>query len=223
MTEEQWLSCSDPQPMLEFLRGRVGDRKQRLFACACCHRVWDSLADPKSRSAVGVAERYADGVASREELAAAERAAEAVAFAAARTREELPPDVTQAALAAVGEQADATIWAAWAASEATPAPREERRQQCDLVRDLFGPSPFRRVTVDPAWLAWNAGTVRRLAEAAYEQRALPDGTLDTARLAVLADALEEAGCGDAELLGHLRGPGPHYRGCFAVDAILDRE
>jgi hypothetical protein len=61
-----------------------------------------------------------------------------------------------------------------------------------------------------------------LARSAYEQRELPAGTLDVARLGVLADALEEAGCADAGLLGHLRGPGPHVRGCWAVDLLLGK-
>ena len=59
-----------------------------------------------------------------------------------------------------------------------------------------------------------------LAQAAYDERELPAGTLDTTRLAVLADALEEAGCVQADILGHLRGPGPHVRGCWAVDLLL---
>jgi hypothetical protein len=62
-----------------------------------------------------------------------------------------------------------------------------------------------------------------MASAIYEERSLPEETFDPARLAVLADALDEAGCSDAELLGHLRGPGPHVRGCFAVDAVLGKE
>jgi len=79
--------------------------------------------------------------------------------------------------------------------------------QCFLLRDIFG-TPFRPApVVDPAWLAWRGGAVRELARAAYEERRMPEGALDPVRLAVLADALEEAGCGDAELLGHLRGPG----------------
>jgi hypothetical protein len=72
-------------------------------------------------------------------------------------------------------------------------------------------------------LQWNDGTVRRLAEGAYEHRLLPSGTLDLARLAVLADALEEAGCDQADILKHLRGPGPHVRGCWAVDLLLGKE
>ncbi len=76
--------------------------------------------------------------------------------------------------------------------------------------------------VDPAWLAWHDGAASQLAHAAHDERLLPEGTLDPARLAVLADALEDGGCADAELLGHLRGPGPHVRGCWAVDLILGK-
>jgi len=90
-----------------------------------------------------------------------------------------------------------------------------------LVRDLFG-NPFRPARLAPAWVAWNGGTVPRLAQAAYDERALPEGTLDPARLAVQADALEEAGCRDADVLSHLRGPGPHVRGCWVIDLLLGK-
>jgi hypothetical protein len=61
-----------------------------------------------------------------------------------------------------------------------------------------------------------------LAQAAYDHRTLPSG-LDRTTLAVLADALEEAGCTDPDLLIHLRGPGPHVRGCWALDLLLGKE
>jgi hypothetical protein len=102
------------------------------------------------------------------------------------------------------------------------AERSERAEQAILLRDLFGPLPFRPVAVEDGRLAWNGGTVRRLAEAAYQERSRPGGTLDNARLGVLADALEEAGCRDGQLLDHLRGPGPHARGCWVVDAVLGK-
>ena len=230
MTEREWLACTDPQPMLEFVRDRASDRKRRLFTCACCRRVWDALTDERSRSAVEAAERYADGLAGREELAGKAEAAEAPAsaVASARAREAVVspvPHVTQAALAAAGERAeptmraDATIWAAWATSEATRVPDRERRHQCALLRDLFGAVPFRSVTASPAW---RSPQVVALAQAAYDQRELPSGTLDGARLAVLADALEEAGCTNADLLDHLRGPGPHVRGCWVMDLLLGK-
>jgi hypothetical protein len=46
--------------------------------------------------------------------------------------------------------------------------------------------------------------------------------LDPARLALLAEVLEEAGCTGADILGHIRGPGPHWRGCWAVDLLMSR-
>ncbi len=96
-------------------------------------------------------------------------------------------------------------------------------RQTALLRCIFG-NPFRPAPgVDPAWLAWHGAAVPQLARAAYEERRLPEGTLDPARLAVLADALEEAGCTDTEMLGHLRSPWPHVRGCWAVDLLLGRE
>jgi hypothetical protein len=96
--------------------------------------------------------------------------------------------------------------------------------QADLLRDLFGPLPFRPIAVAPALLRWHDGTVVRLAQAAYEARLLPAGQLDPIRLAVLADALEEAECDDRDILGHLREPGAvHVRGCWAVDCLTVRE
>jgi hypothetical protein len=80
------------------------------------------------------------------------------------------------------------------------------------VRDLIPPHPL---SIDPAWLRWNGGTVAVIARRIYEERAFRD-------LPILADALLEAGCEDADLLGHLRGPGPHVRGCWSVDALLGK-
>jgi hypothetical protein len=71
------------------------------------------------------------------------------------------------------------------------------------------------VTIDPLWLAWNHGTIGSLAKAIYDERRYEESP-------VLADALEEAGCTDEEVLAHLRGPGDHVRGCWAVDALLAR-
>jgi hypothetical protein len=68
---------------------------------------------------------------------------------------------------------------------------------------------MRRVTAEASWLAWDGGTVAKLAQGIYDGRAFD-------RLPIHADALEEAGCADADLLGHLRGPGPHVRGGWAT-------
>src|SRR5437870_4729521 len=71
MTESEWLACNDPQPMLKFLKGKVSDRQLRMFAVACCHRVWQLLDEP-SRTAVDLAERVANGASELETWAAAE-------------------------------------------------------------------------------------------------------------------------------------------------------
>jgi hypothetical protein len=68
-----------------------------------------------------------------------------------------------------------------------------------------------------------APIVLALAQSAYDYRIMPSGELDPARLAVLSDALEEAGCDDADILNHLRAAGPHVRGCWALDLLLGKE
>jgi hypothetical protein len=108
------------------------------------------------------------------------------------------------------------------ALQAKVAERVNTREQTDLLREIFG-NPFRVVLADPSWLTWNGGTPLRLAQSAYYERALPEGTLNNARLAVLADALEESGCTVIEILTHLRGPGPHVRGCWVIDLLLGKE
>jgi hypothetical protein len=90
------------------------------------------------------------------------------------------------------------------------------------LRDIFG-NPFRPVRIEPAWLSWNGGAVVGLARAAYDERTVPPGHLDAGRVGMLADALEDAGCADAAILGHLRGPAPRWRGCWVVDALLGRQ
>jgi hypothetical protein len=90
-----------------------------------------------------------------------------------------------------------------------------------LVRDIFG-NPFRPVTISSTVLTWHDATVVRLAQTAYEERHMPEGTLDNARLAVLADALEEAGCQDQDVLGHCRSGGEHVKGCWVVDLLLGK-
>jgi hypothetical protein len=87
------------------------------------------------------------------------------------------------------------------------------------MRCIFG-NPFRALSsLDFPMLNWNDCLIPRLAEAALVDRALPAGTLDPGRLAVLADALEDAGYTDEGVLTHLRGPGPHVKGCFALELM----
>jgi hypothetical protein len=91
-----------------------------------------------------------------------------------------------------------------------------------LLRDVVG-NPFRPLAIPAPVLAGGDGTLVRLAQQIYEVRSLPSGNLDPARLAVLADTLEEAGCQDAAVVDHLRSSSPHVRGCWVVDLILGKE
>jgi hypothetical protein len=137
-------------------------------------------------------------------VAASEDAACAAAYHAA-----LPEWTGQDVLYLPDERPDDPAWLAALAAE--------QERQADLVRDIFPPPAIGRSS-----LTRDDGTIRRLAEAAYQDRLLPGGELDPVRLGVLADALEEVGA-DAGLLEHLRGPGPHVRGCQVVDLFTGRE
>jgi hypothetical protein len=211
MTEAEWLACTDPKLMLEFLRDRSSERKRGLFAAACCRRVWHLLKDERSRAAVEVAERYVDDAATDREKLDAEMGAEAADQAlAARGRD------TATSRAALSAYCVTCFGAGWdfaysTASSAADAARADGTEanQLALLRCVFG-NPFRPLTVSPAWQTLQ---VVALAQAAYEERVMPSGNLDTARLSVLADALEEAGCTNPDTLDHLRGEGPHVRVC----------
>jgi hypothetical protein len=210
VTEAEWLAFTDPQPMLEFLRGKASDRKLRLFGVACCRRVWPLLTDGTSRLAVEVSESYADGAAARHELR--EAWAHATGGAAVSS-------LAEAAMRVAEDEPEKAAWVIGRAFRNSRWNKEQRIGQAFLARDIFG-KPFRPVSLNPTW---RTPQVMALAQAAYEHRDLLSGHLDPARLAVLADALEDAGCTDAELLGHLRGPGPHVRGCWAVDLLLGKQ
>jgi hypothetical protein len=108
---------------------------------------------------------------------------------------------------------DIDLWPA-AHEVASANPRVKLRQTA-VLHDLFG-NTLRDSRVNPALLAWNEGTVHRIAQAIYDDRAFD-------RLPILADSLEDAGCDDADLLAHCRGAGPHVRGCWAVDLLLGKE
>jgi hypothetical protein len=219
MTEAEWLACTDPTPMLEFLRGKASDRKLRLFACVCCRRIWHLLVDPRSRHAVEVAERYADGQATEEEREmAAEEAWEVNvtdndrAGRAANIAADLPGCEWGSAVGVSGNAA----FAVGRNAGGITARQNEQRLQCAVLRDLFGPLPFHPVAVSPSALAWRAGTIPKLAQATYTHRAFD-------RLPELANALEQAGCTNADILGHCRQPGAHVRGCWVVDLLLGKE
>src|SRR5262245_8042524 len=229
MTEAEWLACTDPTPMLDFLKasGKLTDRKARLLVVAVCRRMWHLLTDERTRRAVEVAERFADGLANRKELEAAWH----LALVASHDGDQEGQASFQkegsiyCALVAAGGWSLPTDSACrpfvldQVAKMASCFEQTERALQC-AVSDIFGSLPFRPVALDNSWLT---PTVLRLAWAAYEGRCLPACTLDPARLAVLSDALEDAGCTDEQVVAHLREPSPHVRGCWVIDLLLGKE
>jgi hypothetical protein len=226
MTESDWNCCSDPQLMLEFLRdgGKLSDRKARLFAVACCRSVWDKLSEPASRRVVEVAERFADGTGTEQELEAAGDAADEAPWTFVERGDHAAEGLAHAAVWATardaGTAAEVTARFARGCDQdkkrpdgryLATDPGEELRQSL-LVRCVFG-NPFR--SPPDLDLSLLTPAVVGLARAIYEQRSFE-------RMQELADALEETGCADAEFLAHLRSPGPHVRGCFALDAVLGK-
>jgi hypothetical protein len=240
VTEDSWRTCNDPETMMDFLEGRSGSRQLRLFACACCRRIWPLLTDERSRRAVETAEQYADGVAGESDRETARREAyNAVTEQDALSIEDaLSPAVSAAAAAgnttdrvfiAYDPDGSTEFYAALNARRAVAyaSPSQEAAEgtaQCHLLRDIFGLTPFRPLPpIPPSLRDWHDGLIGKLAHAAYDNRLLPSGELDPARLAILCDALLDAGCPpDHELVAHLRGPGPHVRGCHGLDLILGK-
>jgi len=176
VNESEWLAWRVARTALEFLRGKVSERKCRLLTCAYCRRRMHPNPDLNRRvwTAVEASEQYAE---------------RCVGTAAC-------PDAFRSFY---------------------PEPDESGAEMV-ILHDIFG-NPFRPTALDPAW---RTPTVTALATAAYEDRHLPAGMLDADRLAVLADALEEAGCDNADILDHCRDGGPHVRGCWVVDLLLGK-
>ena len=199
MTEHEWLNAVDPRAMLEFLQTNGSDRKLRLFAVACSRRVW-GMIDELGRAAVETAERFADGLASAEELRAARLACQGAGGQASWYAAATKPEVA-ARNAAHSAQAGA------AAIGSEPA---ELLAQAELLRDIF--DPFRRLSVERVWLT---PVVVQLANAIYQDRAFE-------RMRELADALAEAGCDNEQILNHCRRAGPHVRGCLVLDLVLGK-
>lgn len=221
MTRDDWLVCGDPALMLGFLRDRATDRKLRLFACAWGRDVWRHLPDERSREAIITAERFADGVATFADLLAAHRDAADVV-------NEIPLSVGRRRDGISRRQADRN-WGAKAAAEVArhaADPAWDARTAARVVawnkgairyalsnhlRDIF--NPFRFAPFDPAWLT---STVIAMAGYAFDSG-------DFGAMPILADALQDAGCEDEEVLTHCRGESVHVRGCWVLDAVLGKE
>ena len=174
------------------------------------------MTDERFRTAVTLAERFADGLVS-----ASDRRTTAKALHTEAEEHFLGQSAAGAAVSMPAfRAAESGSWylADYAVDVADPtlgwrgAFDNERDQQALLLRDIFG-NPLRPVAFDPVW---RSETTICLASAIYDDHAFE-------RLPILADALEDAGCDHTDILTHCRGDGPHVRGCWVIDLLLGKE
>jgi hypothetical protein len=205
MTEAEWLACNEPEAMWAHCQHEVRNaRRTRLLAVACCRLVWDSLG-PWYWDVVEMAERYADGQASRAEL----RSVGYLAFGG-------PPSDVEVVVGLARGACDGTSIYERHFVESFANLYSPTAVAFDvavgLVREVFG-NPFRPVTFSPSWCT---DTAVALALQMYESR-------DFGAMPILADALHDAGCDSEDILAHCRDDGPHVRGCWVVDLVLGKE
>ncbi|HEY1189803.1 MAG TPA: hypothetical protein VGE74_19295 [Gemmata sp.] len=222
MNEKRWFACKEPRALLEHV-GKTElwtGRKVRLFAVACCRRLAHLMPGKVVRAALETAEQFADGRATAKKL----KSAADHAWAAQRgpflddERAELGAYATAAEavyrLCGPPDAMDITevLDGIYSATVCDPDnPEEEDTVQVAFVREIFG-NPFLPVAFSPSW---RTSTVLALASQMYESR-------DFSAMTILADALQDAGCDNDDILAHCRGDGPHVRGCWVVDLVLGK-
>jgi hypothetical protein len=236
MSEDEWLACNSFEELFRHLEttNLLTQRKLRLFEVAYCRRFTGRLGDPVLENALNVAEQFADGLATAAGLATVHAAAreiedeyempdedtDALHFGAKAVREATSPDhpdyhygtldMIEHAVQAVAYTSPSYPKGDHAAQVAffREVSVAEQHSLVLLVHEVFG-SPFRRVFFSPEW---GTSAVLVLARTIYDSR-------DFSALPILADALEDAGCDNTDILDHLRVP-HHVRGCWAVDLGL---
>jgi hypothetical protein len=247
MTESEWLACTDPEPMVKFLRGRASDRKVRLFAVACCRRVWPSLEHEEFRDAVRKAESFADGLVDRPDMLQAHEKARQIFISlhgpdngpgAALTASGFPRP-PKSLLERVADALDDPWWEDEFDKGDPLAPalvtaRHAARAAADLQGQRGG------LDGPPATIA-ECRTQAALARCLFGNPFRPQPVRGAwlisevnsfaetiyaerafERMSGLADTLEAAGCADAGLIEHCRSDQDHARGCWVVDLILGK-
>jgi hypothetical protein len=247
MTELEWLTCSEPGPMIHFLRDRTAmhhtrwqgwvpvrqwrtsKRKLRLFACACCRRVAERMPDSAALAVVEVAEAHADD---RCDFSAVEQAL-ALADRAEQARQRVRTGLAQGTEKEAAFQALRCLVNQDLESVITAVHFAFHAMRCSTIlmtaRGSFeGPAqasllreivgnPFHPPRLDPAWLEWDGGIVQHIARGIQETGAFED-------MPILADALADAGCRDEAILAHCRNDGSrHAPGCWVIDLLTGRE
>ena len=246
MTEAEWLACDNPEPMLEFLRRKASDRKVRLFAVACCRRVWPSLEHEEFRDAVRKAESFADGLVDRAEMLEAHEKARPI-FVTLHNGKDNGPGA--ALTASAFPSPPKSIWERIADALDDPWWEDEMDKGDRLAPALVTARHAARAAayLQGEWVLDSPATIAEQREQTAlvhclfgnpfhprpestagltrEVRALADGIYAEHafdRMPLLADALEASGCPNADMLEHCRSGGEHARGCWVVDLLLDK-
>lgn len=235
MTEIEWLTTTTkPMGMFHFVRARLSRRSKLLLGCACCRLLWADLKDIRSQLALETAERFADRHCDEELLAEAGQLAWEVHtehddhddrdISDTRRISGLAAGAVATLLLGSGHSVGSAL--AWVQSAAGIGQRyrraEVRQQMCELIREIVG-NPFRAWLVVPGFagggLIQPDGRIVSLSETAQDLARAIGLELAFERLPILADAVEECGLTDTELLTHLRQDTSHVRGCWALDLI----
>ena len=192
MTEAEWRACRNPDRLLDYHAIKSEHRQVRLLVAGCVRLSASPNDPPLVAEVLDAIERFADGEATRAEFLAARKAIRTA------LRENAKSKTVQALGSFASDSMEGVLVTLPRLSE------RDKPGECELYRCVF---PYRAVPFDPAWLT---STVAALARSVYRERAFD-------RLPILADALEEAGCSDPDVLGHCRGGERHTRGCWVVD------
>jgi hypothetical protein len=238
MTEEEWLTARSAEPMLSAPSVAFTPRHLRLFAVGCARQLLDEHPAPAvAREALEYAEDAAEELRSAGELRDRLRDYEAkmrvwtvsgASRSVAITNQILAPNALTAALAACRTLvlARGGRYRPWVTAlqhrqlgsvipgEELPRVLGEAGELCaDLFRDVVG-NPFRPVAFDAAW---RSDTAVSIAKGMYESH-------DFSPMPILADALQDAGCNNDDVLNHCRDANAtHVRGCWVVDSVMGKE
>ena len=236
MTEAEWWGATDSVALADwlFFDVWVADRKLRLFCVACCRWTEGKTRDV-FRELLDTIEWFAEGEASEEELEAALRPAAEIEAKELHTlvwskQAQSERAITSAAFTPT--RAEALFGPGWRErswyQDGQPYPvsvvylsrcpfgHERATRECQVVRllhDTFGPLLFRPAFCSPAW---RTDAALALARQMYESR-------EFGAMPILADALQDAGCDNDDILNHCRSEGSHVRGCWVVDLVLGKE
>lgn len=236
MTLKGWKEQTDPKPLLRYLGSKATARQLQLFGCACARRVWHLIDNEEHRKVVETVQQQADGLVSADTVRTVAqktygcRIRRDASHTHAAYRSGLdacaaayncawPYTWTPQQAEVIAESAASAM--AWEAASFVPpwelqsevwhqAHMRARQAQADLVREIF--FPFRKTKVEPYLLQWNHGAIPAMAQAIYREKRFEE-------VAVLGDALQDAGCRNDLILEHCCQEKSHSAGCWVLDLL----